>query len=76
MHNVTLCRALMLAALAAGSAAAQDYPAKPIRMIVGFPPGGGTDETTNASPEEFAALVKADIIKYAAVVKTAGLRID
>ena len=32
--------------LLAGSAAlvlAQSYPAKPIRMMIGFPPGGGTD---------------------------------
>ena len=38
---------LMLVALSAplaGSAVAQsDYPTKPIRMIVGFPPGGGND---------------------------------
>ena len=29
--------------LIAGPVAAQQYPAKPIRMIIGFPPGGGTD---------------------------------
>lgn len=29
--------------LAAGNVFAQAYPAKPVRVIVGFPPGGGTD---------------------------------
>ena len=37
----TLLAALL--ALMAGAAAAQAYPSKPIRVIVGFPPGGGTD---------------------------------
>jgi tripartite-type tricarboxylate transporter receptor subunit TctC len=30
-------------ALVALAASAQGYPTKPVRMIVGFPPGGGTD---------------------------------
>src|SRR6266852_7978074 len=40
-HAVNACA---LAALAiSASAQAQVYPAKPIRMIVAYPPGGGTD---------------------------------
>ena len=34
---------LLLAGAGAGPVLAQQYPAKPIRMIIGFPPGGGTD---------------------------------
>jgi tripartite-type tricarboxylate transporter receptor subunit TctC len=34
---------LPILALFAAAAQAQDYPGKPIRMVVGFPPGGGTD---------------------------------
>ena len=37
-------RACALAlALLSGTCFAQAYPSKPVRMIVGFPPGGGTD---------------------------------
>lgn len=35
--------ALSLFAIFIGSVAAQSYPAKPVRIIVPYPPGGGTD---------------------------------
>ena len=40
LHTIALLIAFLSVA---GLAAAQQYPARPIRMIVGFPPGGGTD---------------------------------
>ena len=45
MHSSLRRAALLcgLALLAAGPAAAQDYPAKPITIVVGYPPGGSTD---------------------------------
>ena len=38
-------RLLAVAALlgAAGAALAQNYPARPVRLVIGFPPGGGVD---------------------------------
>jgi tripartite-type tricarboxylate transporter receptor subunit TctC len=44
-----------LAVAASGLAVAQDYPTKPIRFIVPYPPGGGTDVIARILQEPLAA---------------------
>jgi len=50
-------RLLSLAILLPALALAQDYPSKPVRMVVGFPPGGGTDVVARIINPRFAELL-------------------
>lgn len=45
---------LLLTVLAPGLAAAQDYPAKPIRIVIPYPPGGASDVTARLLGQKMA----------------------
>ena len=49
-------------AITTGPASAQTYPAKPIRWIVPFPPGGGTDITTRTVTAKLAEALGQQIV--------------
>jgi tripartite-type tricarboxylate transporter receptor subunit TctC len=59
------CARLLFAALAlvaGASAAAQEYPDHPIRLIVGFPPGGGVDITARLMAASMGKLLHQSIV--------------
>ena len=65
MHTVprALCALLSIAAVAATSpAAAQSYPAKPIRLILPFPPGGPTDIAGRTIAQKLSELMQQPVV--------------
>lgn len=60
----TLCKALVVSCilLAPAVAAAQAYPERPIRFIVPFPPGGGTDALARILSPKLTELLGQQII--------------
>ena len=64
MHRVLRALALILAATLPHSVAAQapGYPSKPIRLVVPFPPGAGTDTVARFVAQKLGESMKATII--------------
>jgi tripartite-type tricarboxylate transporter receptor subunit TctC len=54
--------AIALCALSAAGVMAQDYPNKPIQMIVAFPPGGNTDLTARALAPELSKVLGQTVV--------------
>ena len=54
MHRVRALLVIVAAALAVPLAMAQTYPSKPVRVIVPYAPGGGTDVLTRALAKRLA----------------------
>jgi len=51
-----------IAGLAVAAAACADYPEKPVRIVVGFTPGGGPDITARLLAQELGAIWKQQVI--------------
>ena len=62
MKNSIYLFAIVLSALLPGAAQAQDYPVKPIRMIVGVAPGGATDILARAVGARLAEVFKQQVV--------------
>jgi tripartite-type tricarboxylate transporter receptor subunit TctC len=57
-----LCLAAFLAGLTAAPVAAQDWPTKPIRVLVGFGAGGGTDIVTRIVADPLGELLGQPVV--------------
>jgi tripartite-type tricarboxylate transporter receptor subunit TctC len=62
IRSIVTAAAACAAAAFAGGLHAQNYPSKPIRMIVGFAPGGGTDATARPIAQKLGEILGEQVI--------------
>ncbi|HEX2826345.1 MAG TPA: tripartite tricarboxylate transporter substrate binding protein [Burkholderiales bacterium] len=62
MKNLICCAGALLAAAAPAITQAQTYPSKPIRFIVGFPPGGTNDIVARVIAPKLGELLGQQVI--------------
>ena len=53
---------IALLTLTAGAVSAQDYPNRPVRIIVGFPPGGATDLVARVIGPKLGEILKQQVV--------------
>ena len=61
-QKLVLALAAALVGIAAGGASAQDYPSRPITLIVPFPPGGGNDTMARIVAAKLTAALGQQVI--------------
>ena len=59
---VLICGAIVATFLPGTGARAAEYPTKPIRLLVGFAPGGGTDTTARAISQKLTAALGQQVV--------------
>ena len=59
---IALGAGVLIAGMLMPAAQAQTFPSKPIRIVVGFPPGGPADYTARLLAEKMPALLGANVI--------------
>ena len=71
------CGLLLLALILPGICAAQNFPTKPVKIIVGFPAGGPLDAgLAFLGADDFAESLAAEMPRWAKVVKDSGTKLD
>jgi len=62
MKRIASWLAILVTSLAAGAAGAQQYPSKPVKIIVGFAQGGGSDFIARVIAQKLTERLGAPVI--------------